>query len=153
MDKIIIERLKSTENGMIWVSEVEEMDTEGDFAIDEMNIDKEICRMGKLLLRYGDVAAEMGAMLKRKEEEVKQFHAKWSAYHRSKAESGNTKITVAELNEKVINQKEYNTILFNLHLCRADALKTDHWWRSIQKKADMLNALAFKQRAEYKHTS
>lgn len=149
MSTIIVERLEQDEAGTwAWVPTPVELDVEGDFSIDELELGPEICRMGKLLVKYGGLAAELGAELKRKEEELKLVRAQCAGAIRSQAESAGTKMTEGKLEEQVIQRAEYQTALAQLHILRASAVQVDHYWRSASKKADLLNALAFRQNAE-----
>lgn len=150
MESIIVERLVEINNIREWKLYKEIFNLEEDFSIDEENLNREICRMGQLLARYGTIDAEMNANLKRKEEQVKLVKAQVSGAIRSQAEATSTKMTETKLDEQVTIHNNYQQILNELHVLRADALKVDHWWRSIVKKADLLNALAFRQNAEIK---
>jgi len=148
METMWIDRLVLGENGWVWQPQQETFDLQKDFSIDEENINGEICRMGQLLVRYGSVAAEQEANLKRKEEYAKLVYAQVSGANRSNFEKEGVKVTDSKLSETVIQSDEYQRALANLHVLRADAVKSEHWWRSIIKKAELLNALAFRQNAE-----
>lgn len=148
METIWVETLVHEKGEWQWMPKPEQFDTEADFAIDEGNLNLEICRMGQLLVRYGDLAAKMTANLKRKEEHVKYTQARVAGATRSAAEAAGTKMTEGKLAEKVTTDPQYQQALSELHILRADALKADHWWRSIVKKAELLNAMAFRQNAE-----
>lgn len=146
-----VERLMAGEDGRgVWVEEVETFDLETDFSMDETRLNYEICRMGQLLVRYGTVAAEQEANLKRKEEKVKLVQAQLAGAIRSQAEKDGRKLTEPQLKEEVINSQLYQDILNELHVLRADQAKTDHWWRAMSTKASLLNALAYKHNVEMK---
>jgi hypothetical protein len=148
-ETVHIEKLQLQDDGnWAWVPTPVAVDTDGDFAIDELNLNKEICRMGQLLLKYGDLAAEFSAELERKKEELKFHHARLAGAERSSAEKAGTKTTEGKLQELVTIDPTYQQHLANLHRLRADALKVDHWWRTANTKAKMLEALAFRQSAE-----
>jgi hypothetical protein len=147
---IWVERLIQHEGKWVWKPQAEHFDTEADFSIDDGNLNPEICRMGQLLVRYGDLAAQMQANLKRKEENVKYIRDRVSGYMRSSAEAAGDKMTEGKLSEKVTVDASYQKALGELHIMRADALKAEHWWRSIIKKAELLNALAYRQGQEMK---
>lgn len=153
MSTVIVERLEqdeTTEAGWVWVPTAVELNVVGDFSIEEMELSREICRMGLLLVKYGGLAAELGAELKRKEEELKLVRAQCAGAIRSAAEAKGTKMTEGKLEEEVIQRPEYQGALAKLHILRASAVQVDHYWRSASKKADLLNALAFRQNAEIK---
>jgi len=149
METVYVERLRLNEgNEWGWVTEVEQINPQGDFTIDENNIDAELCRMGQLLARYGSLAAELNTNLARKEEELKYVSARVSAALRSQGEANGKKLTVDQLKEEVILSVEYQGALAPLHVLRADAEKVKHWWRSAQAKADALNSLTYWRGAE-----
>jgi hypothetical protein len=149
MTTIVVERLGQDKAGTwVWVPETIELDVEGDFSIEELELNQEICRMGKLLVKYGELAADLGAELKRKEEYIKLVRAQVGAAIRSKAEADGTKLTEGKLADEVILHNAYQAALAQLHILRASAIKVDSFWRSASKKADLLNALAFRQNAE-----
>ena len=150
MSTIWVEVLEQVNDEWKWVPKSEVYDTIKDFSIDENNLNYEICRMGQLMVQYGDLAARMEANLKRKEESVKYVQARIAGAERSQAEASGTKMSENKLVELVTVNAQYQQILSELHVLRADALKAKHWWASIIKKADLLNALTFRQNAELK---
>lgn len=150
MTKISIEKLRVENDQYVWKPAEYELDTENDFHITQEMLDVEICRQGRLMLQYGDIASEMEAMLTRKEEELKFTYAIIASKIRADAEKDNVKLTEAKINEQVIQNSNYQQVLFNVHKCRADALKANKWWKSIVKKTDLLNSLAYRQGQELK---
>ncbi len=147
-ETIFVEKLKQVDDRWAWVPEAIAVDTDGDFTIDELNLNVEVCKMGKLLLKYGDLAAELRAELERKEENLKYTAAKISAAQRARAIETRTKVTEVELKELTITDDLYREALNPLHVLRASAVRADHWWRAINTKAKMIEALAFRQSAE-----
>jgi len=145
---IYIERLRLVDNVWQWVPEPETFDVEADFTINDSDIDRELCRIGQLMARYGAVAAELSANLARKEEEVKYVAARCAAALRSQAEVSGAKTTVDKIKDDVVLSVEYQSALSTLHLLRAEAEKTEHWWRSISAKASALNSLTYWRGAE-----
>jgi len=153
MEFMYVERLRPTTDGQWgWVAELEQFDVETDFHINESQIEREICRTGQLMARYGTVAGEQEANLKRKEEHVKYVAAQLSAAIRSTAEKAGAKTTEGKITEELTVHPDYQAALSGLHILRADATKADHWWRAILKRADLLNSLSYRQGAEFKRT-
>jgi hypothetical protein len=150
METMYVDRLTQTDEGWVWAPVGQNYDTEADFAMDEDNLNKDICRMGQLMVKYGSLAAEQGANLSRKEENVKLVKASLSAAMKSQAEVDGRKLTIPDLSDKVTVHPTYQTALSELHILRADSLKADHWWRAIVKKADLLTSMAYRQSAELK---
>ncbi len=148
MEVMWVERLVKNDEEWAWTPQEEKFDLQTDFSMDEGNLASDICRMGHLLVRYGSLAADQAANLKRKEETVKLVRAQVAGAIRSSAEAYGKKMTENKLEEEVVVHTNYQQALGALHVLRADAVKAEHWWRSIVKKADLLNALAFRQNAE-----
>jgi hypothetical protein len=147
-ETLYVEKLIKVKDKWVWTPEAVVVNTEDDFNIDELNLDAEFCRMGKLLIKYGDLAAELQAELKRKEEELKLTAARVAGTLRSTAERDGVKVTVDLIRDKVTVSDEYQQALAPLHVLRASAVKAEHWWRAAHTKAKMLESLAFKQSAE-----
>lgn len=150
METMWVERLVQENGEWVWSPQEESFDLKGDFDVDENNLVGEICRMGQLLVRYGSLTGDQQANLLRKEEGVKLVKASVSAAIRSTAEAEGKKLTENAISEQVVVSSNYQEALSELHVLRADAIKSDHWYRSMVKKADLLNALAFRQNAELK---
>ena len=150
METMYVDKLTRVEGEWVWLPQAETFDLGKDFAMDDGNLNMEICRMGQLLVRYGTLAAEQGANLSRVEEQVKLTKASVSAARRSQAEVVGNKITIPELADQVTLHPTYQEALSELHILRADTLKAEHWWRSMIKKSDLLNAMAYRQTAELK---
>jgi hypothetical protein len=148
MDVMNVERVIQTDDGPKWKVFVEQFNLEADFAMDDQQIEMEVCRMGQLLVRYGTIAAEQNANLKRKEEFAKLMSARVSAAVRSDAEAHGRKTTEPQLKEEVTAHASYQAALAELHILRADAIKADHWFSALMKKADLLKSLCFRQGAE-----
>ena len=148
METLFVERLGEKDGVWSWWPEAIEIDTAGDFEIDERELNTELCRTGKLLLKYGDLAADLGSELERKKEAVKLLAASLGGMHRSAMELKGDRVTEAKLNEAVLTDDKYTTALNALHVVRASAVKSDHWFRSMNAKAKLLESLAFRQGAE-----
>jgi hypothetical protein len=151
METMYVERLRKNEDGdWAWLTFAEEFDLEKDFTMDEDNVSAAICQMGQLLVRYGTLDADQQANLKRKEEGVKLVRDQVASALRSDAEKAGVKLTEARLAEQVTQHEDYQTALLGLHILRADSVRADHWWRSMLRKADLLNSIAYRQMAEIK---
>jgi len=144
-----VERVVVGKDGVgVWTPEYEVFDVEKDFSIDDDNLDGEISRMGHLLCRYGTVAAEQNANLKRKEEYAKTMEAQVSIDLRKAADTAGTKVTEPQLKAQTIVHPKYQAALASSHVLRGDSAKADHWFRSLMKKADLLHSMGFRQSAE-----
>lgn len=144
-----VERVMPDENGKyVWQPQVESFDLESDFSIEEETVSIEGCCIPQLLCRYGTLAAEQGANVKRKEENVKKVQAEVEIDIRGKAAATGEKKTEALVKAEVIVDIRYQNALLELHILRADAAKVDHWFRALMKKADQLRSMDYRQSAE-----
>lgn len=150
METMWIERLVQEDGKWQWKAQPEQFDTEKDFAIDEENLNYEVCRQSQLAVRYGSIAAEQESNLARKDEYVKLVYAQVSAAYRSQLEAKGERPTSDRLKELTIADPNYQNALSALHLLRADSVKADHWWRVIMKKADLIQTLTYRQNVEIK---
>lgn len=149
MEVMNVERVVPDKNGRsIWAAQVETFDLESDFSITEETVSIEGCRISQLLCRYGTVAAEQGANVKRKEENVKKVQAEVEILLRNKAAQAGEKKTEALIKAEVTVDIKYQDALRELHMLRADAAKVDHWFRALMKKADQLRSMDYRQSAE-----
>lgn len=151
METMWIERLQQVDGVWKWVPQAEQFDLERDFAISEEALNADACRVGQLMVRYGGIAAEQDAALRRKEEYAKLVFAQVSQANRSAFEAAGEKATADKIKDTATADPNYQQALSELHILRADALKADHWWRSIVQKAELVRALMFRQNAEMKH--
>lgn len=147
MTELTIELIDS--QGNVTISTISR-DTASDFRITEETLDEDLCRQGQLMVEYGDIMADMKVMLARKEEHVKFVQAVVAQEIRAEWEQEGIKGTEGKLSEKVITDDRYQQALRELNYCRADALKADNYWRTIVKKTDLLNAVAYRQGQEIK---
>lgn len=151
MSEMWIERLVQNDTGQwVWQPQREVFDTEHDFSVNEENLAYELCRMAQLLVRYGTIAAEQEANLARKDEYAKLVYAQVSGAYRSQLEAKGERPTADRLKELATVDPLYQAALSALHILRADSVKADHWYRSAVKKADLLQALMYRQNAEIK---
>lgn len=149
MTEIVYERHIKGE----WVPVSEEYDTEDDFRIDPENIDAEICRLPRLLIQYGELYAVLRAQMDRKEEYAKLVYATVAAKKRQEAAETGEKITEGSLKEFVTVSDLYQHALADQFFTKKNALLAENWWRSIQKKADLIQALTYRQNSEIKRAA
>lgn len=145
---VVVERLRVVDNRYTWVPESVSPDVRADFAIDENNLNADICKMGHLMAYYGNLHAELSAELTRKEEKLKQTFALKSASVRAQAEGGQKKITENAIREKVETDQEYIDQQTELQMTRLYANMAEGWWWTIQRKGKLIETLSYKQGKE-----
>ena len=151
MEEMWVERVITTDGVARWTPQQELFDLDKDFSVNDDQLSFETAKLAKAMVRYGTIAAEQKANLERKLEEVKYKKARIGAALRSQAEASGPKLTEAALAEKVVLDVEVQKVLNEMHVLRADAIKAEHWWRSILKNADLLTAASHTRRAQMKN--
>jgi hypothetical protein len=152
MSEIAVERLKiNTETGeSAWQHDIVKVNDHVDFTINDELIEADMCRLGQLLCTYGDLQAETKSTLARKEEELKQIYAQEALNVREMLRKAGEKSTESIVNETVLVSFNYTMKQAEVQLARSVAYRCENWWRSIQKKADLIQSLAYRQGAELK---
>jgi len=72
-----------------------------DFGIDPTDIDAVLCKMGKLLLYYGEVEAALKMEVERKEADLEKLEADFDSHVRWEAKTKSEKITEKQVETKV----------------------------------------------------
>jgi len=122
------------------------------FVLNEDDVDGELCRAGRDLAFYGNLASDLKAQAANAKAAVEKTDAELSMGIRSVAYSEKAKITEGGIKEQVIcNEIRQNKIQLQIQAER-DFQKIENLFRSQQKKVDCLIALAYKQRTEIAKT-
>lgn len=143
METITLERL--TEEGN-WVPEEIKLDLEEDFAIsDDIEFEKYLCGVGRQLSFYANLGAELQAQAARYKADLESLYSEKAIQLRNSGD----KVTENSIREKILSDTEYK-ILRGKHIIREkDAKKVDNFFRSQQKRADVLISIAYKKKVEY----
>ena len=121
-----------------------EYDPKGDFFIDEANIDGELCRSGRLLSFYGQLAAELKAHSASRKADLEMFDAELAIGIRAEGK----KVTEGGIKERVITDETRKKVQGVYIKSERDFQKIENLYRSMQKKVDCVIALCYKQRTE-----
>lgn len=119
-----------------------------EFEIDENNVDGELCQVGKNLSFYGNLASDLKANASAKKADLEITAASIATERRKDAEITGTKITEGRIKESVLTDERYKQAVIEHIDAERDAQKIENLFRSQQKRADCLIALAYKQRTE-----
>ena len=119
------------------------LDTDNDFGINEDDVDGELCRAGKLLVYYGDLASTLKAQSARRKADLESGDAQLSIDIRAKAQIKGNKITEGAIKEKVLTEPGQIIKIKVFIETEKDATKLEHFFRSQQKKVDCLIALSY----------
>jgi hypothetical protein len=141
MSIIVLEELKLDGT---WEPREVEIDLEADFHINEDDVDGELCRAGKILSFYGDLAANLRAQAQRKKDLRDQVNAFYAIELRNSGE----KMTEGSIKEKILANKESQEAQAEYIKSEMFATKAELLFKSQMKKVDCLTALTYKQRVE-----
>lgn len=143
MPSLMIEEVEDNQ----WVPKVRTFNTEEDFHLDENNVDGELCGVGQQLLYYGDAYSDLKAEVARKKETVDRYYAVLDARFRNELD----KPTEGKIKSAIVNDPDYQQARNQELASTANLIKVETWYRSLNKKVDCLQALAYKQRRELQH--
>lgn len=147
LTEVILESIETVNGELKWVPRTIKLDVEAAFKLDDNNLDAEICRMGQLLLEYGDLEAELKAQSARKKAAIDYVGSIIAGQIR---DSGK-KLTESAIKEQVVLSDDYQNSVFLFQDAEKDSNKITNHFRSLQKKADLLIALTYKQKAEIRN--
>lgn len=136
--KITVERVDGQEDIEILSS---------DFQINEFTLDQEICNLPGILCKYGDIASDLRAEVSRKKAALEYFDS--AKYKELKLE--NDKLTVSHIEADIKCDDQRRELRASLIESERNSHKADNLYRSLLKKADLVIALAYKQRSELKN--
>lgn len=121
---------------------------EQDFTLDDQAIDAEACKMGKLLMFYGDLFADMRTQVTRSKQAVELYYSEFAKNLRQVNRGATHKLTEGAIKEAITADPGYQTRLESLNVTENDSNKIEHFYRSLYKKADLIIAIVYKQKAE-----
>lgn len=128
-----------------WTRVAEEVGVETDFQIDPDNLDREICSLPQKMITYGRLYSQLKSEVARKEERAKYVYSHTALSLRSSEKS-----TENTIKEKVTCDSVYQQALAELNHSTRLAILTESWWRSINKKADLVQSLTYRESSEIK---
>ncbi len=147
---IEVEELLFNDGEYTWGVETVTLEPEADLSIDDMQVDKELTRMGHTIAYYGDLSARLKSQLARKEEDIDAWQAAADKELREKM-AGNAKPpTETYLKKLLLGRPEYLSLVKELGIVRAQYYRLDNLVRALYKKADSLQTLSHNQRTERK---
>lgn len=142
--EVRLETLENQGGDWVWVPEQKVFDVESAFSLDENNLDAEICRMGQLLLEYGTIQADLITQSARKKTDIDYVGSLVAQRIRASGE----KLTEAAIKEKVALNDEYRIAIMEYQAADGDAIKFTNYFKSLQKKADLIIAFTYKMKSE-----
>jgi len=128
-----------------WTRVAEEVNVETDFQINPDNLDAEVCGLPQKMITYGRLYSQLKSEVARKEERAKFIYS-----HIALGIRNTEKVTENNIKEKVICDTSYQQALAELNHSTRLAILTESWWRSINKKADLVQSLTYRESSEIK---
>lgn len=128
-----------------WTRVAQEVNLEADFKIDPDNLDVELCSLPSKMIQYGQIYSQLKSEVSRKEELVKFIYSSLALQIRS-----TDKVTENTVKEKVTVDTQYQTALTEQNHSERNAILAESWWRSINKKADLIQSLVYRESSEIK---
>lgn len=151
MEDIIVEHLVNTEDGeSVWTPYRYSFSPETDFQIDPDNLDAEICNVGPLLNKYGDIHSRLQAQAERHKRDLEEVSSRVYLHVKANLLASGDKATEATVRAEVTISDEYRDAVATYVETQRNAIRADGWWKSILKKADLVQALAYKVGSEIK---
>ena len=128
-----------------WTRVAEEVNVETDFQINPENLDGEVCSLPQKLITYGRIYSQLKSEVARKEERVKFVYS-----HIALGIRNTEKITENAVKEKVTCDSTYQQALSEQNHSMRLAILTESWYRSLMKKADLIQSLIYRETQELK---
>jgi len=128
-----------------WTRVVQEVNLEVDFKINPDNLDGELCSLPQKMIQYGQIYSQLKSEVNRKEELAKFIYASLALKVRA-----TDKVTENAVKEKVTTDQQYQQALAEQNHSERNAILAESWWRSINKKADLIQSLVYRESSEIK---
>ena len=141
MNTVILEEF----DGIVWQAKKVELDPE-DFAIDDQALDANMCAIGSKLYFYSNLSATLYAQAQRKKNKVEEVYAEIAQLYRK----DNEKYTEGNLKEKVSLYPSYISSKNDYIQSESDYKRVENLYKSMNKVADILISLSYKQGQELK---
>ena len=125
-----------------------DLDVEDHFNIDDTNLDRELCRQGKLLAYYAELAANMEAQAKSKKLDLERLTAKSDLDIRATARNAGEKLTEGQIRAKITVRPDFQEASEAYIKAQRDADVVKNLWNSIYLKTGLLRSMRSRQDAE-----
>jgi hypothetical protein len=120
------------------------------FSIDESNLDRELCSIGKFIYEYGTLAAETGLRVGRLDAELERLGAVLDAEVRARFLNAGEKATEARVQHAVVLDKQYQAYMQAKLEAEHDQAMMKWAMVALQHKSEGLRALAYRENQSMK---
>lgn len=119
------------------------------FSIDESEIDRELCTMGRSIFEHGTLEAEAKLRVGRLAAERDRLTSLLDAQIRASAVPG-SKLTEAKIGHAIVQDESYQQVVQALCVAEKDAATLRWAMTALIHKSDCLRALAYRENASIK---
>jgi hypothetical protein len=137
MSKVSVER----DGAMVEIELKEEH-----FSIDPSCLDKDLCNIGRIMLDYGEVEAELRMETARKDAGASAYAATLDRKIRADAKAKGEKLTEATIKNAVVLDPTYQAMLSIHREAEKNHYIMRHAMNALNHKSDCLRAMAYRER-------
>lgn len=123
---------------------------EQDFSIDETQIDATLCNMGRLILNYGQVEAEVKLRAGRLHSELERVKALLDTQVREKFQATGEKATEARIAHAITTNEDYQVYVQALNQAERDQAMMRWAMTALVHKSECLRAYAYRENQSMK---
>jgi hypothetical protein len=123
---------------------------EQDFSIDETQIDATLCSMGKLILGYGQIEAEVKLRAGRLHAELERVKALLDTQVRSEFQKSGEKATEARIAHAITTNEDYQVYVQALNQAERDQAMMRWAMTALIHKSECLRAYAYRENQSMK---
>jgi hypothetical protein len=116
------------------------------FTIDPSCLDKDLCSLGRVMLDYGEVEAELRTEVARKEAQVAAYYAASDSSLRHKAKTVGEKATENQIKNTILQDETYQALLVGLRQSEMYHGLMRWAMNALNHKGDCLRAMAYRER-------
>jgi hypothetical protein len=121
-----------------------------DFAIDETAIDRTLCGMGRLILQYGTIEAEVKMRVGRLSSELERVRALLDGEVRAEFTRNSEKATEARVAHSITLNEDYQNYVKALNQAERDQAMMRWAMTALIHKSECLRAFAFRENQSMK---
>jgi len=115
------------------------------FTIDPADLDRAMCNIGAHLVECGSIEAELRMEVARKEASLEKLEADKDADIRMAAKSSSDRLTEAKVKSLIVSSPEYEGAIASLHESNRNANIMRWVMVALQKKADCLLSMSYRE--------
>ena len=143
--------VQNADGQVVWKNQKMEMDTDKDFRIDELALERESSGIGMLLITYGELHAALRAQQYRKEDAVKRVYAEAALRIRDAAIAKGDKPTEKKVDSMITLDSEYQHALAEYSHTRGVSIQAEAWYRAQQHKSEHIRTMIYMRNTDIRN--